>query len=102
MLKTIDDFPSKKNLAFYFVIFHEAVGTFPKFEVFSKISEIAESIREEPRPVLVEFKTFRMRGHEEASGTKYVPQELMDEWQLKDPLLNFEDFEILPPGRKSF
>jgi len=61
-------------------------------EVFTKISEIAESIREEPRPVLVEFKTFRMRGHEEASGTKYVPRELMDEWQLKDPLLNFEDF----------
>ena len=61
-------------------------------EVFTKISEIAESVRREPRPVLIEFKTFRMRGHEEASGTKYVPQELMDEWQVKDPLLNFEDF----------
>ena len=61
-------------------------------EVYSKISEITESMRQEPRPVLVEFKTFRMRGHEEASGTKYVPQELMDEWQLKDPLLNFEEY----------
>ncbi|MGA8853202.1 MAG: dehydrogenase E1 component subunit alpha/beta [Christiangramia sp.] len=61
-------------------------------EVFNRISEIAESIRQNPRPVLVEFKTFRMRGHEEASGTKYVPQDLMDEWQEKDPLLNFEEY----------
>ena len=61
-------------------------------EVYEKISAIAESMRKEPRPVLVEFKTFRMRGHEEASGTKYVPQELMDEWQAKDPVLNFENY----------
>lgn len=61
-------------------------------EVFSKISEIAESIRENPRPVLVEFITFRMRGHEEASGTKYVPEELMDEWAAKDPITNFRSF----------
>lgn len=61
-------------------------------EVYEKISEIAESMRTEPRPVLVEFKTFRMRGHEEASGTKYVPQELMDEWQAKDPVINFENY----------
>ncbi len=61
-------------------------------EVFGKISELAESIRENPRPVLVEFKTFRMRGHEEASGTKYVPQELMQEWAIKDPLINFRDY----------
>ncbi|APG59547.1 alpha-ketoacid dehydrogenase subunit alpha/beta [Christiangramia salexigens] len=58
-------------------------------EVFTKVSEIAESIRNNPRPVLIEFKTFRMRGHEEASGTKYVPQELMEEWEEKDPLTNF-------------
>ncbi|MDR5590287.1 dehydrogenase E1 component subunit alpha/beta [Christiangramia sp. SM2212] len=63
-------------------------------EVFSKVSRIAESVRQNPRPVLIEFKTFRMRGHEEASGTKYVPQELMDEWQLKDPILNFEGYLI--------
>jgi 2-oxoisovalerate dehydrogenase E1 component len=52
-------------------------------EVYQKIGEIAKSMRENPRPVLVEFKTFRMRGHEEASGTKYVPQELMDMWAKK-------------------
>ncbi len=61
-------------------------------EVFTKISEIAESMRENPRPVLIEFITFRMRGHEEASGTKYVPQDLMDAWALKDPVLNFEQY----------
>lgn len=61
-------------------------------DVYHKISQIAESIRKKPRPVLVECLTFRMRGHEEASGTKYVPQELMDEWQKKDPTVNFEQF----------
>ena len=61
-------------------------------EVYSRVSEIAESIRKKPRPVLIEFKTFRMRGHEEASGTKYVPQELMEEWEAKDPILNFEKY----------
>jgi 2-oxoisovalerate dehydrogenase E1 component len=45
-----------------------------------------------PRPILLEFKTFRMRGHEEASGTKYVPQELMDEWAVKDPVENYRQF----------
>lgn len=63
-------------------------------DVYHKISQIAESIRKKPRPVLVECLTFRMRGHEEASGTKYVPQELMDEWQKKDPTVNFENFLI--------
>ena len=61
-------------------------------EVFTKITDIVESIRINPRPVLVEFKTFRMRGHEEASGTKYVPQELMDEWAKKDPVDNFRSY----------
>ncbi|ARV08552.1 dehydrogenase [Winogradskyella sp. PC-19] len=61
-------------------------------EVFTKVSELAESIRKEPRPVLLEFKTFRMRGHEEASGTKYVPQDLMDHWAAKDPLENFQEY----------
>lgn len=61
-------------------------------EVFTKITDIVESIRFNPRPVLVEFKTFRMRGHEEASGTKYVPQELMDEWAKKDPVDNFRTY----------
>ena len=61
-------------------------------EVYSKVSELAESVRQNPRPILLEFKTFRMRGHEEASGTKYVPQELMDSWAAKDPLENFQAY----------
>jgi 2-oxoisovalerate dehydrogenase E1 component len=47
---------------------------------------------ENPRPVLLEFMTFRMRGHEEASGTKYVPQELMEQWAAKDPVENYRIF----------
>lgn len=61
-------------------------------EVYQKVNDLAESIRQNPRPVLLEFKTFRMRGHEEASGTKYVPQDLMDHWAKKDPLINFQAF----------
>lgn len=61
-------------------------------EVFTQVSSIVESMRENPRPVLLEFKTFRMRGHEEASGTKYVPKELMDAWAEKDPVQNFENY----------
>ena len=61
-------------------------------EVYTKVRDLAESIRQNPRPVLLEFKTFRMRGHEEASGTKYVPQDLMDTWAKKDPLDNFQAF----------
>ncbi|PQJ78356.1 alpha-ketoacid dehydrogenase subunit alpha/beta [Polaribacter porphyrae] len=61
-------------------------------DVFTKVNKLAESIRKEPRPILIEFKTFRMRGHEEASGTKYVSQELMNTWAEKDPIKNFEQF----------
>ena len=61
-------------------------------EVYNRISELLESIRKTPRPILIEFKTFRMRGHEEASGTKYVPQDLMDEWAAKDPIENYQHF----------
>lgn len=61
-------------------------------EVFTKLTDIVASLRENPRPVLLEFKTFRMRGHEEASGTKYVPQELMDMWAIKDPVDNYRKF----------
>lgn len=58
--------------------------------VHKTISTLAESIRQKPRPVIVECMTFRMRGHEEASGTKYVPKELFTQWAKKDPVLNFE------------
>ena len=61
-------------------------------DVFSNVSALAESMRTNPRPVLLEFKTFRMRGHEEASGTKYVPEDLMQEWALKDPIENYKSF----------
>lgn len=61
-------------------------------EVYTKVNELCKSLRKRPRPVLLEFKTFRMRGHEEASGTKYVPTKLMDAWAKKDPISNYEDF----------
>ena len=54
--------------------------------------KIARDIRKNPRPVLIEFKTFRMRGHEETSGTKYVPKELLEQWASKDPIENFQEF----------
>ena len=59
-------------------------------EVYTKVDQLCKDIRNNPRPVLLEFKTFRMRGHEEASGTKYVPEEMMETWAAKDPLENFE------------
>lgn len=61
-------------------------------EVYKKLKAITDSMRTDPRPVLIEFKTFRMRGHEEASGTKYVPQELLDHWALRDPIVNYAEF----------
>ncbi|MFK7031051.1 alpha-ketoacid dehydrogenase subunit alpha/beta [Flavobacterium oreochromis] len=61
-------------------------------EVYNLISELKESMIENPRPVLIECKTFRMRGHEEASGTKYVPQELMQYWAEKDPIENYRRY----------
>jgi len=61
-------------------------------EVFNKLSQLKEDMQKDPHPVLLEFKTFRMRGHEEASGTKYVPQELMDEWAAKDPVSNYRNY----------
>jgi len=59
-------------------------------EMYTTISTLTEEMREKPHPVLVECKTFRMRGHEEASGVKYVPKDLLDEWAAKDPVLQFE------------
>lgn len=61
-------------------------------EVYTRVSALAESMRENPRPILIEFKTFRMRGHEEASGTKYIPQELFEQWERKDPVENFKTY----------
>jgi 2-oxoisovalerate dehydrogenase E1 component len=61
-------------------------------EVYNLLSELKASMVEKPRPVLLEFKTFRMRGHEEASGTKYIPQELMDQWAIKDPVEKYRKY----------
>jgi 2-oxoisovalerate dehydrogenase E1 component len=63
-------------------------------EVYTKVQKLAESMRKRPRPILLEFNTFRMRGHEEASGTKYVPEKLMQEWEAKDPITNFRNYLI--------
>lgn len=63
-------------------------------EVYETISKCTEEIRKNPRPVLIECMTFRMRGHEEASGTKYVPKELFEIWAEKDPVDNFEKYLI--------
>lgn len=61
-------------------------------EVIRTVRKIADSIRQKPRPFLLECMTFRMRGHEEASGTKYYPEGLQDEWSKKDPVVNYELF----------
>lgn len=61
-------------------------------EVHRTIKGLAAEMRNDPKPVIVEAMTFRMRGHEEASGTKYVPQELFTEWAKKDPVENYERY----------
>ncbi len=63
-------------------------------EVYDTMKNLSESIRTNPRPVILECITFRMRGHEEASGTKYVPQELFETWGKKDPVSNYELYLI--------
>ena len=61
-------------------------------EVFTKIKEIKKIIQKKPQPVLIELMTFRIRGHEEASGTKYVPKEMIEYWEKRDPIINYEAF----------
>jgi 2-oxoisovalerate dehydrogenase E1 component len=61
-------------------------------EVYDTIRTAAEQLSQNPRPILIEALTFRMRGHEEASGTKYVPKELFEQWADKDPVENYEKF----------
>ncbi|MCB0544100.1 MAG: dehydrogenase [Saprospiraceae bacterium] len=73
-------------------------------EVYNTIKKLAEEMRTNPEPVLLECMTFRMRGHEEASGTKYVPKEMMEAWAQKDPIENYERWllseGILSPERQ--
>ncbi len=60
--------------------------------VYDTIRGVHEYCIKNQKPYLIECMTFRMRGHEEASGTKYVPKELFEEWGRKDPIKNFEQF----------
>ena len=60
-------------------------------EVITAVRKISESMRNDPKPILLELMTFRMRGHEEASGTKYYPEGLQDDWEAFDPLDAFYD-----------
>ncbi len=61
-------------------------------EVHKAVSEARKYCIREQMPMLIECMTFRMRGHEEASGVKYVPKELFEEWGKKDPVLRFEEY----------
>lgn len=61
-------------------------------EVYNTLRKLTDDLRQKPRPVLLECLTFRMRGHEEASGTKYIPNELFEEWAKKDPVTNYEQY----------
>lgn len=63
-------------------------------EVYDTIRGVRDYCISNQQPYLIECMTFRMRGHEEASGTKYVPQELFEEWGKKDPVKNYEQFLI--------
>ena len=60
--------------------------------VIEAVRHIRTQIQENPRPFILELMTFRMRGHEEASGTKYYPEGLQAEWEPKDPVSNFEAY----------
>ena len=61
-------------------------------EVLNTLEPLIEDIRKKPRPIIFEARTFRMRGHEEASGTKYVPKKLIEYWAEKDPITSYEKF----------
>lgn len=61
-------------------------------DVYHTVKKLASDIRKDQKPVLLEAITFRMRGHEEASGIKYVPMKLFEKWSKKDPILNYEDY----------
>lgn len=61
-------------------------------EVYQTVTELAAAMRKNPHPVLLECRTFRMRGHEEASGNKYVPNTLQEFWKTKDPIDTYERF----------
>ena len=63
-------------------------------DVYNCLMEVSEKMRSDNKPVLIEFKTFRMKGHEEASGQAYIDPEIIEEWAKKDPIKHFEEFLI--------
>jgi 2-oxoisovalerate dehydrogenase E1 component len=63
-------------------------------EVYDTLKGVREYCINNQKPYLIECMTFRMRGHEEASGTKYVPTEMFEEWNKKDPIKNYEQYLI--------
>jgi 2-oxoisovalerate dehydrogenase E1 component len=60
--------------------------------VYDTVKGVRDYCLRNSKPYLIECMTFRMRGHEESSGTKYVPKQLFEEWALKDPLVNYEQY----------
>ncbi len=60
--------------------------------VYDTIKGVREFCIKHQKPYLIECMTFRMRGHEESSGTKYVPQDLFRLWEEKDPIKNYEQY----------
>ena len=63
-------------------------------DVYNCLMKVSEKMRSDNKPVLIEFKTFRMKGHEEASGQAYIDPEIIEEWAKKDPIKHFEEFLI--------
>ena len=63
-------------------------------EVYDTVKGVREYCINNQKPYLIECTTFRMRGHEEASGVKYVPKELMETWSRKDPIKNYEQYLV--------
>ncbi len=61
-------------------------------EVYETVRRLSAELRENPEPILLECETFRVRGHEEASGVKYVPKELIEQWQQRDPVDRFGEY----------
>ena len=60
--------------------------------VYETVKGVREYCIKNQKPYLIECMTFRMRGHEEASGVKYVPKEMFEQWNEKDPIKNYERF----------
>ena len=61
-------------------------------DVYNCIKDVSKKIRSTNKPTLIEFKTFRMKGHEEASGQAYIDPEIIEEWANRDPIKHFEEF----------